>query len=151
MKVLPLVCGRGGRGTFFTPKMGHFFNIPAPCPHTNNKTFILHPYNHFDIEKQNCQISFLKNNWKFWMPASSKCNRYTQCWCVFQNKMAPTRTPIFRGEFHTTHFGTKHKNSWKYFQMPIFGQKLNSKCMQSYLRCQNWDRYGSNFDVLVKL
>ena len=62
--VLSLVCGREGSGIFFTPKMGHFFNIPAPRPHTHtsDRTFILPPKFHFDIEQQNCQISFLKNN-----------------------------------------------------------------------------------------
>ena len=56
--------------------------IPLPPrPHTSDRTFDLHPNNHFNIEKQNCQISFLKNNWKFWMPASSKCIRYKWTHC----------------------------------------------------------------------
>ena len=45
----------------FKAKMRQFFNIFAPRPHTSDKTFILHPNYHFDIEKQDCQISFLKN------------------------------------------------------------------------------------------
>ena len=78
------LCGRGGKGIFFTPKMGQFFNISAPRPHTSDKTFILHPNYHFDIEKQNCQISFSKNKWKFWIsPASSKGSFSPQKWVVF--------------------------------------------------------------------
>ena len=45
-------------------KMTHFGvkKIPVPpCSHKSDRTFILHRNYHFDIEKQNCQISFLKN------------------------------------------------------------------------------------------
>ena len=46
MKVLPLVCGRGGRGTFFTPKMGHFFNI-----FNFNKLIVLTKWNWIFFDK----------------------------------------------------------------------------------------------------
>ena len=60
MKVLSLVCGRGGRGIFFAPKMGHFLNISTPRPHTSDKTFILDPNYRFDIDKEDYQISFFE-------------------------------------------------------------------------------------------